>query len=260
MKPATAFILPDQHYAPPECKEGGVDPRAESCALQAIKIVKPDIFINLGDIIEAASISHWKYKKVKRPPLEYQLPPLDRELFYGNAGMDRFDKELDAVGCDQRWYLGGNHCWTWLDDFVQAHPYLAEKYAPPVAYKLKQRGYGWKPYGEFLHLGKLAYYHGGHWTGINHTRDHAMRLGKSVIYGHTHDAQVAKVQHLDGAKGAWSMGCISLMDKPFLRGRPTNWSHNFGIVHYNSDGTFHVEVVDIYAGECWVYGKKVAAK
>ena len=87
-----------------------------------------------------------------------------------------------------------------------------------------------------------------------------MRLGKSVVYGHTHDAQVSKVQHLDGAKGAWSMGTISLMDKPFLRGRPTNWSHNFGVCHYDSKGHFLMEVVDIFEGKCFVYGQKIEAK
>ena len=51
-----------------------------------------------------------------------------------------------------------------------------------------------------------------------------------------------------------------LLQKKFLNHRPTSWSHALSIVHFESDGNYHVEMVDIFDGVCYVYGKKVVAK
>ena len=63
----TAIVIPDQH-APLQ------DKKAVNVVLKAIQLVKPSIFINLGDVGEFSSVSGHKYKRRKRPPLEYQLP------------------------------------------------------------------------------------------------------------------------------------------------------------------------------------------
>ena len=77
------------------------DQSAVNCVLQAIKIVKPNIFIHLGDVIEGESVSHWKYKRRKRPPIEYILPEIDKEIEQAKEGLDQFDKVLDEVGCEE---------------------------------------------------------------------------------------------------------------------------------------------------------------
>ena len=72
-----AIVIPDQHF-PIE------DKKAVSVVLKAIKIVKPTLFINLGDVGEWASVSPWKWKRKKKPPVEYQLPIIDREIIEVN--------------------------------------------------------------------------------------------------------------------------------------------------------------------------------
>ena len=111
-----AIVIPDQHF-PIEDKD------AISVVLQAIRIVKPDLFINLGDVGEWESVSAWKYKKIKQPPLEYQLPEVDKEIAAVNQGLDLFDDALDDIGCKERIICAGNHD-EWLDAFVDANPYL----------------------------------------------------------------------------------------------------------------------------------------
>ena len=256
----TALILPDQHYAPPGDKAGGVDPAAESVVLQAIKIVKPDIFVNLGDVIEADSVSHYRYKKVKRPPLEYQIAALEPELKAGNDGLDRFDKALDKVGCNERHLTFGNHDGNWLNDFVTTHPYLADKYAPDAAFKTKARGYKTYEYGKMLRIGDVHYYHGGLYTGANLERDHALRLGANVVIGHHHHLGMCAVSHIDGPHACWCLGCICKLNKPFLQNRKTTWQHGFGICHYDSSGKFLMEMIHIFSGTAYVYGKRVTAK
>ena len=61
-----AIVVPDQHF--PIHDESAV-----KVVIKAIEFVKPDIFINLGDVGEWESVSAWQYKRRKRPPIEYQL-------------------------------------------------------------------------------------------------------------------------------------------------------------------------------------------
>ena len=68
-----AIVIPDQHF--PIHDESAV-----KVVLKAIEFVKPDIFINLGDVGEWSSVSGHRYKRRKRPPLEYQLPEIDEEV------------------------------------------------------------------------------------------------------------------------------------------------------------------------------------
>ena len=61
------FVTPDKHFPLHNKKAIGV-------VKKAIEIVKPDVYVDLGDVGEWHGCSHWQWKKKKRPPLEYQLP------------------------------------------------------------------------------------------------------------------------------------------------------------------------------------------
>ena len=38
---------------------------------------------------------------------------------------------------------------------------------------------------------------------------------------------------------AYSMGCLADMNKDYLKGRPTNWSHNVGVIDIYNNGDFN---------------------
>ena len=86
-----AIVTPDKHF-PLE------DKKAINIVCQAIELVKPDIYIDLGDTGEWKSVSHWQWKKKKRPPLEYQLPFVYKEIEAVNKGMDVIDASIDKEG------------------------------------------------------------------------------------------------------------------------------------------------------------------
>ena len=126
-----------------------------------------------------------------------------------------------------------------VTSFLQAeNPYLPEL-GSRKAFKIDERGYEWHPYGEvFKILGSKMYaYHGGHYSGISHARTHALQLGCNVVYGHTHDSQMA-----------YSLGCLTDMTKSYLKGRPTNWSHNVAILDIFTNNNFNLVVLDIVNG------------
>ena len=151
-------VFPDIHFP-------NHDEKAFKCALNVIKAVKPTAFLLIGDAIDGESVSHWQWSKKKRPPLEYQLPAIDKEIKDGNKGLDRIDKVLAKAGCTKKQFAQGNHE-IWFDHFVEENPYL-EDYTSRRAFKFDERGYEWHPYGEVFKVfgSKLYAYHGGHYMG-----------------------------------------------------------------------------------------------
>lgn len=252
----TMLVIPDTHYTTPEMGEGGIDERAESCVIQAIGEVKPDIGVHIGDLGEWHSVSHWKWSRQRRPPLRYVLDELQEEAEHVNAGFSRLNAAFDEAGTEQRELIEGNHE-VWIDNLIEENHHLKKDWAPENLLGLKEKGWKYHKYGAYVPFGKLNLYHGGHYTGVNHARAHALNLSASVMYGHTHDAQSAKIQKLGGYHGAWSIGCLCKMNKPFLKGRPTNWQHGFAIVYLERNGNFHVNYIDIVNGKCFVHGKLI---
>ena len=66
--------------------------------------------------------------------------------------------------------------------------------------------------------------------------------------------------HVDGAHHAFSLGCLKDMTSEanlWLRGRTTNWAHAFAIIDWFPTGDFRIDVVDIYNGRTFVWGKEI---
>ena len=247
-----AIVIPDQHF-PIE------DKKAVNVVLQAIEIVKPDIFINLGDVGEWDSVSMWQWRNKKKPPVEYQIPIIDEEIRKVNAGIDLFDKALDKVGCKKKIICAGNHD-EWLDSFVVMYPYLTE-YTFRKACNWDKRGYKYLPYNKPLKMGKLTFIHGAY-TTVHHAKKHLQMYGENIMYGHTHDIQRHTITRLGGTIGAWSLGCLKDMSREknkWLRGRLHNWNHAFAIIDWFKNGNFKIEVIEIIKGKTTVWGNELNA-
>ena len=76
-----AIVTPDKHF-----------PLADKAAINVLKktieIVKPDIYIDLGDVGEWSAFSAWKFKRRKAPPLEYLIDDFEKDVKDVNEGMD----------------------------------------------------------------------------------------------------------------------------------------------------------------------------
>ena len=86
-------------------------------------MVKPDIYIDLGDNGEWSYFSthYWRGRFAK--PMEDLIPLLETDIKEVNAGMDWIDESLDKAGVKERHFVQGNHE-VWLDRFVERYPYL----------------------------------------------------------------------------------------------------------------------------------------
>ena len=245
-----AIVTPDKHF-PYE------DKPAINALVKAINLVKPSIYVDLGDTGEWESVSMWKWKRKKQPPLEHMIPDIEKEIRAVNNGMDVIDEALDNVKCDERHFTEGNHD-NWLNRFVERYPYLPQ-YRLKNAIKLEERGYTYHPFGKFLKLGKMHFYHGHQYGGQYHTANHLRKLGCNVMYGHWHDLQYMSATHMDGPKGAWSIGCLKDMSteaNAWLDNRNHNWAHAFAIIDFYGDD-FTVDVVQIIDGKCSIWGNMI---
>jgi len=245
------MVTPDKH-APLH------DRKAISVVRQSIEIIKPDGYIDLGDLGEWGSVSHWQWKKKKKPPLEYLMPRIEKDVNAANNLLDEIDESLDKVNVKVKHMCEGNHD-AWLNGFVEEHPYLPQ-YKFPNACDLAKRGYKYHPMGEYLKVGKLYFYHGHHFGGQYHTANHLRKLGCNIMYGHWHSMQQDSVTHMDGPKSAWSIGCLKNMsaeDNAWLGGRQHKWAHGFAIVDYYSKGRFTVHPIQIVDGRASVWGEEI---
>ena len=246
-----AIVTPDKHF-----------PLADMAAIRvvckAIELCEPDIYVDLGDTTEGDAFSHWKWKRKKKPPLDYILPDMEKEVKQVNEGMDIIDRSLDKVGCKERHFCQGNHE-LWLDQFVDEHPYLPQ-YMTQNALKLKERGYKFHHNSKFLKIGKLYFHHGNFYGGQYHAANHLRKLGCNIIYGHTHDVQMHSATMLGGQVSAISLGCLKDMSKEsnaWLGGKEHNWSHAFAIVDFFDKGHFTTNVVQIIKGKAVVQGELI---
>ena len=196
-----AIVIPDQHFPIH-------DQSAVNVVLQAIQLVKPDAFINLGDVGEWESVSAWKYKGKKLPELEFQLPLVDKEIELVNEGIDQFDRVLDKCKVKERYILAGNPD-EWLTYvFCDRYPYMKD-YTFRKACRWDERGYKYFEYNQPLKLGKVNFIHGAYATTY-HAKKHLEAYGSNIIYGHTHDIQRHSITKLDsGTIGAEQCGKIS---------------------------------------------------
>ncbi len=232
------------------------DQKAINVVCQAIELVKPDTYIDLGDTgeWEYFSAHYWKGRSAK--PMEDLIPLLNKEIRAVNKGMDQIDSSLDKINCEERHFVQGNHE-VWLDKFVHRYPYL-EHYMTDEALKLKERGYEFHPYNrkKTLKIGKLNFTH-GKFVSKYHAFKHLDVYGESIMYGHTHDLQRHTKTNAGGTISAWSMGCLKDIeeDEDWLSGRLTNWNHGFAIIDWFKNGDFIVNVVEIINGKTTLWGE-----
>ena len=245
------IVTPDKHFP--------IHDRAAINVLcQAIEIIKPDAYVDLGDMLEGESVSHWRWKRKKRPPLEYQIPLIEKEIEEANKGIDQIDEALDKAGVKEKHITMGNHD-QWFEHFVEEYPFLTQ-YKFKNVIKADERVYKITECGKLLKMGKLHFYHGHHFAGVQHTRNHLLRYGCNLIYGHHHDIQQSSVTHIDGTKSAWSIGCLKRMDSEtnhWLGGREHNWSHGFAVIDFYDGGFFNVQPIVIQNGRTSIWGQMI---
>lgn len=95
------------------------------------------------------------------------------------------------------------------------------------------------PYNKVYKLGKLKYTHGAYHNEF-HTKKHMSAYSDNILYGHLHSNQVYTMLTEDKKypRQAISMGCSCQLGLSYLRGMPSTWLNQFGIVYYREKGEY----------------------
>lgn len=239
-------VQPDTHV-PEE------DKAAVNAFCQFLEYYKPHGIVNLGDFLECDAVSHWDNPSLKARRFVPQV----------KAGKSLLDRIGKAAGpqCVFKRFIVGNHE-DWLNQYLTARiPELLEglddlgqNLSIESLLGLKELGYRSIPLNEILKVGKAHFIH-GYYAGNNHAKKHLDVFGVNLYYGHLHDTASYSGVSVNGTHEAMSMGCLRSMNASFLKGKPNNWSHAFGIFEFRSDGSYTRYVPIIINGKLSYNGK-----
>ncbi|TDI96927.1 MAG: hypothetical protein E2O29_01455 [Deltaproteobacteria bacterium] len=228
---------------------------AVNIALQVCKDYKPTHCIVIGDFMDYHPLLG--KDKQKRPDISTdELKELDLEFLEASKILAEIEKVLPS-NC-VKVFLKGNH-----ED--RANKLMEKKDGDywkkhiDIDSRLGLTKSGWKvlQYNDNIALGHLYFTHGSFYNDA-HAKQHAVKYGKNVMYGHTHQVQIythpSPVRELPVY--AASIGCLADVNPEWQRGKPNSHDHAFATVDFDESGNFFPSIHRIIRGKLIIpFGK-----
>lgn len=230
------------------------DPGAMGAFRKFLKYYKPNVHMIMGDYVDCEGISHW-------PSSDLEPRRLIPEIVAARKLLGQIVEDSPSVST--RIYLAGNHE-DWIaqakgaklpelfDGLAELFPDLDPNLSNLLG--LEDLEYELFPVNHLVRIGKANFTH-GIYTGGSHAKKHVDMFKGNIYYGHLHDAQSHNVTSMDGPMEAQSLGCLCRLDAKFLKGKPNNWVHSFGVFEFFPDGTYTGIVPKIIEGRFSFNGK-----
>jgi predicted phosphodiesterase len=243
------FVIPDIHSP-------FHDRLAMRLTLLALKEFKPDIVVQLGDLIDCYSLS------------SFSIDPLRRKLFKDEVETtnDLLDKIDCAIQGAEKYVTLGNHEER-FDRYLQGHgPSLCGLSGLSIPELLKLRVRGWKvtQYKDFLRLGKAIFTHDLDYGYAGVARKALHDAQHTVVVGHAH--RIETVVEGDATGTAKFAACFGWLGDPnyadYKHRLKANrdWAQGFGIGYMQDGGTVHFQAVPIVYGSCVIEGELLRVK
>lgn len=213
------------------------DERAIALVEKSAELFKPDIIVDLGDLLNCDAFS--------RHPMRL----LDEDDGYDYVESElapayKWSCRMEKLARQRMIQLAGNHDeWMekWMANGTRSH--RAFKSMRPSVQMRKDRGRGYRyiPFsslhgdrkGVFRLPCGVLFVHG--WASGKYAADRHLQLGKpySVIYGHTHRAETRTAPMYDGTYvTAINAGCLCRKQPKYAHGgSPTEWVTGFGVLY-----------------------------
>ena len=220
--------------AQPDTHAKFADKKAINVFVSFMEHYKPDVHLILGDFIDAEGLSHW-------PADSLEPRRIVPELKTGRDLLARMHVATPTV--TTRIFLEGNHS-AWINQAFNRMPELFDGLAEldieiniQTLLGLKKFGYEFFELNHLVQIGKAHFTH-GIYTGPAHAKKHMSVFKSNIFYGHMHSIENYGETSMDGPMEAASLGCLCRLDAKFLKGKPNNWVHAFGIFEFFPDGTY----------------------
>ena len=211
------------------------DKPAVCCFIKFCKYFLPDVHLIMGDFADCEGISHWPSDSLEPRRLIPEMKEA-RELL---------QEIVDATPkATTRLYAEGNHE-AWIDQAFTRMPELFEGLADldleinlKKLLNLDKFGYELFKVNHLIKIGKAHFTH-GIYAGNGHAKKHLSTFKSNIYYGHVHDDQQHNETSMEGNIEASALGTLSRLDAKFLKGKPNNWVHTFGVFEFFPDGTYN---------------------
>ena len=259
------------------------DREAVDLAVQVAALAKPEVIVDVGDVLDFAGVSDY----TGTPDLKRSLQPAICEAAYDNARL------RGAAEAEEMHILEGNHDERLNEKLLEdaqemyqlrdAEAQMGQgppAMSVPALLNLEDAGIEWHggyPDNELLLNNGLAIEHGD--TAKSDSGGTVRYLLKyettdySRIFGHIHRHETAWTTTWKGSErreiGAFSGGCLCRVDEgavPGVKGRQ-NWQQGLILAHYDPNGWEHIiEPVRIWPdvkgqrrSVCWFRGQRLEA-
>lgn len=205
----------------------------------------------IGDILDCKSLSQHDKGQVSDTTLE-------KEYTTSNLFLDRLDAVLPK-GIEKN-YLWGNHeeRYTRILKQVDLAKFGKALLSPTAGCKFIERGYTVQEdyRNAKIQLGKYLDLIHGEYVVANACKKHLDVYKKSIMFAHTHKLG----SHFDTDKAAFNIGWMgNSEDKAFSycsRVAKEGWQNGFSVVNIDSEGFYHVQLIQFYNGRFFYGGKE----
>lgn len=220
--------------AQPDSHRKYVDIPAMNAFIKFLIWYEPNIHLILGDFVDCEGVAHWA-------PSSLTPRRLVPEMKLARGLLSKIREATPTVST--RIFCKGNHE-DWIDQALLRMPELFEdlqdlglEISLKTLLALDKFEYTLFPLNHLVQIGKAHFTH-GIFTQQHHAKKHLDTFKCNIYYGHLHDDQRHNQSSVDGPLEAMSLGCLARLDAAFLKGRPNNWVHTFGIFEFFRDGTY----------------------
>lgn len=211
---------------------------------------KPDILVQLGDLVDGYSVS--RHPKDPRMKLDFGW-----EIDVAN---DVLTQLTDAAKAKVVYWIGGNHD-EYVERYVHNHaPAISSMTSIEQMLRLKQRGVKFCRWHDYLRLGKVFLTHGMTHTGAMAHVQSAKEFGASLVIGHTHRLAVSYWSDALGKHHVAAMaGCLADFKHAAYAHKAVrnSWMHGLLTGDLADDGTMHIRAHPFVNGRVVLDGKEI---
>ena len=242
------IILVTSDYHIPEHNEPAIKSILKLC-----DDISFDGFYIVGDFLDMTPISHWLHDKKRYKTLESLR--LKKDFIVGNIILDEFDKRLPKK-CDKRFWFGNHECWIY--DLEEKYPQLEGFFNIKEELHLEERGYiVYEKENHIERVGRLSIAH-GIYCGVNYLKKHLESFATNVMIGHLHKLRVrtSSSPAKELAAIGYSIPCLCNINPDYMKNKPNEWVHGFGVLYLYKNGYFDVDLKRIIRGKFIFNGKE----
>jgi predicted phosphodiesterase len=257
----TSFEISDQVINPPKvtkimvCPDAHhpyVDKRAWKTFLVACKDIKPDVLVIIGDFADCYAVSSHAKDPSRKSKLKWEIDQVNKAL-----------DQISALGIKRVIFCEGNHE-TRLTRFIASEAStLYGMLEISQVLKIKERGWEWVPYNDWIRIGKISFTHDVGRCGANAGRQSLADFGSNLVFGHTHRGSVTYAGTTEGdthvcLNVGW-LGDFDSIDYKHKAMARREWTHGFGYCEQTENGVTWCNFIPIIKGRCVVDGKVIQA-